>query len=80
MSKPEFPEPTRINGRLFWDRFELENFKRSILGLQLLARDPTDPIVLVNAGRVSQEFDFGRRTLGRRVDAYGTALGSGKAA
>jgi hypothetical protein len=39
--KLELPEPTRINGRLFFERLELENAKRQALGMPLLERDPT---------------------------------------
>jgi hypothetical protein len=36
----DFPAPIRLNGRLVWDRFEIENHKRRLLGLPPLERDP----------------------------------------
>jgi hypothetical protein len=65
--KLELPEPTRINGRLFFERLELENAKRQALGMPLLERDPTAPIELVPAPRVAEELGRHRRTVGRRI-------------
>jgi hypothetical protein len=65
---PEFPAPLRLNSRrLAWDRFEVENYKRRLLGLELLERDPSKPIVLVTARDLEAELPYGRRTLGRRI-------------
>lgn len=68
MSTPlELPAPRRHNGRLVWDRFEIENFKRVLLGLAPLERDLQAVIVFVTAKQLTAELPFGRRTLGRRV-------------
>jgi hypothetical protein len=69
MSKldPEIPTPTRIHGRLFFERHEIENYKRRLLGLPALERDPREPIELVSAIQVSEEFGRHRRTIGRRI-------------
>jgi hypothetical protein len=68
MSKePEFPTPTRIGRRLFFDRHVIENYKRELLGLPLLERDPREPIEFVGAIQVSEELGRHRRTLGRRI-------------
>lgn len=67
MSKPEFPTPTKIRGRLFFDRHEIENYKRGCLGMPLLERDARAPIELVSAVQVSDELGRNRRTIGRRI-------------
>ena len=67
MSKPEFPTPTKIRGRLFFDRHDIENYKRGILGLALFERDPKAPIELVSAIQVAEEMGRHRRTIGRRI-------------
>ena len=67
MPKLQLPEPTRINGRLFFERHQLENAKRLVLGLPVLPRDPTAPIELVPALQVAQEFGRSRRTIARQV-------------
>jgi hypothetical protein len=68
MSKePEFPPPTRIGRRLFFDRHVIENYKRELLGLPLLERDPRAPIELVPALQLSEELGRHRRTIGRRI-------------
>lgn len=66
-SHPEFPAAFRQKGRLFWDRFEIENYKRALIGLPPLAREPGAPIAFVTAKQLTEEFPFGRRTIGRRV-------------
>ncbi len=67
MSTTEFPAPFRRNGRLIWDRFDIENEKRRMLGLRPLERDPSKPIEFVTAQQLAREFPFGRRTIGRLV-------------
>jgi len=69
MAKFQLPVPTRINGRLFFERFQIENCKRELIGLPPLARDPTTPIEFVPASRISEEFGRSRRTIGRRIAA-----------
>ncbi len=67
MSKPNFPSPTRINGRLYWERAEIENYKRALLGLPPAERGST--VELVPASVVGRECGIGRRTIGRRIAA-----------
>jgi hypothetical protein len=64
---PQFPAPFRRNGRLFWDRHDIENFKRALIGLAPLERDPTVPITFVTSREVTAQMPFGRRTVGRLV-------------
>jgi len=64
---PDFPAPFRLNGRLMWDRFDVEQYKRSLMGLPFLERDPQTPITFVSAKQLTAELPYGRRTLGRRV-------------
>jgi hypothetical protein len=63
----EFPAPFRLNGRLMWDRHGIENYKRALMGLPPLERDPHAPIVFVTATQLAEELPYGRRTIGRRV-------------
>jgi hypothetical protein len=56
----------RQNGRLFFWRREIENYKRTLAGLP--PKEPDTAIdVLVAAGKIAKEFDVHRRTIGRRV-------------
>jgi hypothetical protein len=64
---PDFPAPFRHGGRLVWDRHSTENYKRSLMGLPPVERDPQAPIVFVTAKQLADELPYGRRTLGRRV-------------
>jgi hypothetical protein len=64
---PNFPPPFRFNGRLVWDRHEVENHKRALMGIDPIERDPNAPIVFVSAAQLTRELPYGRRTLGRRV-------------
>ena len=66
-NSPEFPSPVRLQGRLYWSRTALENYKRELLGLAPLPIDPQTKIELVPATEAASEFGFGRRTLGRRI-------------
>jgi hypothetical protein len=77
---PEFPAPFRLNGRLVWDRHEVENHKRRLLGLTPLERDPNAPIVFVSAKQLVDELPFGRRTLGKLVEGRFRELSAGAAA
>jgi hypothetical protein len=79
-TKFKLSAPTRINGRLFFERFELENCKREILGLPKLDRDPTAPIQLVPAGQVAEELGRHRRTIGRLIVESQRATASTEAA
>jgi hypothetical protein len=67
MSKPNVPSPRNINGRLYWERGEIEDYKRALLGLPPAERGPT--LELVPASVVARECGVGRRTLGRRIAA-----------
>jgi hypothetical protein len=64
---PTFPAPYRHAGRLMWDRHEVEQYKRSLMGLQPVERSPDVPITFVTAKQLAAELPYGRRTLGRRV-------------
>jgi hypothetical protein len=64
---PEVPAPYRHFGRLMWDRHEIENYKRELMRLPPLERDPHAPIVFVTAKQLAEELPYGRRTIGRRV-------------
>jgi hypothetical protein len=63
----DFPAPFRLNGRLMWDRFDVENYKRGLMGLPSVERDLQTPITFVSAKQLTAELPYGRRTLGRRV-------------
>jgi hypothetical protein len=76
---PEFPEPIRRNGRLFFVDRQVENYKRALAGLPLLPDDPNAPIKFRPAASVAADFGFGRRTLGRRI-AKRSDEANGKAA
>jgi hypothetical protein len=64
---PEFPQPTRIGGRLMFDRHDVENHKRQLMGLTPTDRDPAAPITFVTTSQISNELQINRRTLGRRI-------------
>jgi hypothetical protein len=66
-TQANFPIPTRMGGRLFFDRHEVENHKRKLMRLAQLERDPSAPIAFVTAQQISDELQINRRTLGRRV-------------
>ncbi len=80
MSKPQMPAPTKINGRIFYERHGTENYKRALLGLPPLERDPRAPIELVPANIFAAELGFHRRTLGRRILEAQRAAASDEAA
>jgi hypothetical protein len=67
LPEPEFPSPTRFGGRLRFDAFEVERFKRELAGLPRIERDHSQPIRFVDAGDVCRDLGVDRRTLGRRV-------------
>jgi hypothetical protein len=52
---------------LVWVRHDIENYKRALIGLSPLNRDPTAPIVFVTSKQLAEEFPYSRRTLGRRI-------------
>ena len=77
---PDFPAPFRLNGRLVWDRHEIENHKQILLGLPPLERNPDEPIVFVGAKQLVTELPFGRRWLGKIVQGRFRELPSSAAA
>jgi hypothetical protein len=76
MPKLQLPEPTRINGRLFFERHQLENAKREVLGLPLLPRDPAAVIELVPAPRAAVECGKSRLSSNIGPQIFLRALGS----
>lgn len=64
---PEFPAPYRRNNRLLFDEHETENYKRGLLGLPPLQRDPSKPIRFKTAQQFADELALDRRSLGRRI-------------
>jgi hypothetical protein len=64
---PDFPQPTRAGVRLIFDRHEVEQHKRRLMGLTPTERDPAAPITFVTAQQLSDELQIDRRTLGRRI-------------
>jgi hypothetical protein len=65
--KADFPIPSRMNGRLYFDRYAVENFKRRLVGLGPVDRDPREPIMFVDATKVASEFGVSRRTVSRLI-------------
>jgi hypothetical protein len=63
----EFPRPVRTGGRLFFDRHGVENYKRQLMRLTPVERDPAAPIVFATAQQISDELQIDRRTLGRKI-------------
>ena len=63
----QFPAPFRHNGRLVWDKFEWENYKRGVLGLAPLERDPAATIIFISAKQLEADLPVGRRQIGRYV-------------
>ena len=63
----KFPVPARIGGRLRFDAFDAERYKRELAGLPALERDPQQPIRFVDASAICRDLGINRRTLGRRV-------------
>jgi hypothetical protein len=64
---PEFPAPFRYGGlALRFDRHEVENYKRSLIGLSALERGEA-PLRFMAAEEVCDHLSINRRTLGRRV-------------
>jgi hypothetical protein len=66
---PELPAPCRDprSQRLFWDAFEVENYKRALLNMPPLERDPSEPIKLLTSRDLEAQLPFGRRTIARMV-------------
>jgi hypothetical protein len=69
MSSPKLPTPILKNGRKYFLRHQLENFKRALAGLPLIDENDVSVIELVPAPQAAQELGQSRRTLGRRMAA-----------
>ena len=63
----DFPISTISGARHFFARHEVENYKRKLMGLTPVERDPAAPITFVTAQQLSDELQINRRTLGRRI-------------
>jgi hypothetical protein len=50
-----------------WERHGIENYKRILMGLEPVERDPQVPISFVTPKQLTAELPFGRRSLGRRI-------------
>jgi hypothetical protein len=67
MSVVEFPAPITKNGRRYFIRHQLENYKRALAGLPLIDENNVSVIELVPAPQAAEELGQSRRTLGRRM-------------
>jgi hypothetical protein len=56
-----------MNGRLFWDRHAIENYKLALMGRSPVESNPSVPILLVTAKQLTAEFPVGCRQIGRFV-------------
>jgi hypothetical protein len=65
----EFPSPITKNGRNYFLRHQLENYKRGLAGLPLIPDGAVPVIELVPAPRAAEEIGRSRRTLGRLMAA-----------
>ena len=73
-TQPDFPAPFRLNGRLMWARHDVENYKRALMGMPPVEREPQTPITFVTAKQLTAELPYGRRTIGRRVKALASGV------
>jgi hypothetical protein len=64
---PNFPQPAVFGGRLRFDDYEFEAYKRRLAGLPVVERDPNTPIRFKSAHEVCADLGINRRTLGRRI-------------
>ena len=65
--KADFPTPGRVNGRLYFDRHAVENFKRQLVGLGPVERNSREPITFIDATTVANELGVCRRTVSRLI-------------
>jgi hypothetical protein len=63
---PQFPQPRRVHGRLYWSRSEVERYKAALLG-KAFEPGPDFVEALVPSGQITKEFGVGRRTVGRWI-------------
>ena len=68
---PTFPQPAVFGGRLRFDEYEFEAYKRRLAGLPVVERDPNTPIRFKSAHEVCADLGINRRTLGRRIREAG---------
>ena len=80
MSSVEFPAPITKNGRKFFIRHKLENYKRALAGLPLIDESGVSIIELVPALQAAGELCHSRRTLGRRMAPSKSAPAGGSQA
>ena len=64
---PDFPTPAVFGGRLRFDEYDFESFKRRLAGLPVMDRDPNAPVRFKNAHEVCTDLGINRRTLGRQI-------------
>jgi hypothetical protein len=60
-----------MNGRLYFDRYAVENFKRQLVGLGPVERNLCEPIKFIDATTVASELGVCRRTIGRMITGRG---------
>ncbi len=64
---PDFPTAVVFGGRLRFDEYDFESYKRRLAGLPVANRDPSAPVRFKNAHEVCADLGINRRTLGRRI-------------
>jgi hypothetical protein len=64
---PNFPTPVVFGGRLRFDEYDFESYKRRLAGLPVTDRDPNAPVRFKNAHEACADLGINRRTLGRRI-------------
>jgi hypothetical protein len=67
LDTPTFPTPVVFGGRLRFDEYDFESYKRRLAGLPIADRDPNAPVRFKNAHEVCADLGINRRTLGRRL-------------
>lgn len=80
MSSTEFPTAIVKNGRKYFLRHQLENYKRALAALPLIDESDVSVIELVPAPQAAEELGQSRRTLGRRMVAVKRVTDEGRAA
>ena len=64
---PNFPQPAVFGGRLRFDEYEFEVYKRQLAGLPIAERSPDAPVRFRTAQDICADLGINRRTLGRRI-------------
>ena len=62
-----FPKPVTIRGIYFFQRHDVENFKRLLMGLQEIPADLDSPIELVKLSTFAEEIDCHPLTIKRHL-------------